>query len=181
MKKAAIVIGHTALRKGAYSPYLGMSEFDFNKKVAESLRDVSDIYTHESYNLGYTSMVKRTAAKINKNDYDLVLELHFNSSDKPEANGSEALCYFSNKKAKHLAIRFCELMADTYSIRPRGAKALYNKNQRGFAAVFYPKPTTLILEPFFGSNNKDVDLFIRKGGVKAYQYILKNLIHEAIL
>lgn len=170
--KTAIIIGHTKLRQGAYSPFLNISEWELNSAIAKSLQEVADIYYYDTYALGYTSMVKRMSKRINRCDYDLVLELHFNASDARRANGCEALYYFRNESARDLADYFGELMETRMGIKNRFAKPLYNKKQRGFAAVFYPKPTTLILEPFFGSSPEDCALFSRA----TYVRIIKDLI-----
>lgn len=155
MKDIAIVVGHTKLKPGACSPYGIECEFKFNSEVAKYLECIADIYFYDSYNLGYTSMVKRNAAKLNKKNYKLVIELHYNAASEL-ANGTECLYYFANKKAKQLSELFCEMFCTEFHTTNRGAKALVNDKQRGFAAVFYPKATTLILEPFFGTNRGDV-------------------------
>ena len=151
MKDIAIVIGHTKMRPGACSPHGVSCEFKFNSEVASHLSCIADIYTYDSYNLGYTSMVKRNAAKLNKKDYKLVLELHYNAAS-PQANGVEALYYFKNRVGKKIAEKFSLEYSKVFRVKNRGPKALVNKTQRGFAAVYYPKATTLILEPFFGTN-----------------------------
>jgi N-acetylmuramoyl-L-alanine amidase len=168
----AIIIGHTSLKQGAYSSFLNSNEWDFNKRISESLKEVASIYTYDTYQFGYTSMVKRMANRINDKKHNLVLELHFNASESPNANGSEALYYFKNKSAQHLSECFTLLMNTEMGIKNRGAKALYSKNQRGYASVYYPKPTTLILEPFFGTNLNDCKLF----NECAYVEVIKKLI-----
>lgn len=155
--KVAIVIGHTNLRKGACSEVVEC-EFNYNRKVAQCLSDVCDIYYYDSYNLGYKSMVKRNAKKMNKNDYDLVLELHYNSAV-PQANGCEVFYYFNNSEGKKLAGELSEMISQTFDVKDRGAKAMVSKRQRGFWALYYPIATTLLLEPFFGSNTEDATKF----------------------
>jgi hypothetical protein len=153
--KIALVIGHTELSGGAYSQKLKSNEFNYNSKVAEivakNLPNVQ-VFKHTSYNLGYKAMILNTAKKIN--DFDIVFELHFNASN-GIANGSEALFYFANPKGKEIALNFSKLMQQTFKKKNRGAKSLYNESHRGFHAVAIPKPTTIILEPFFGDNDND--------------------------
>lgn len=178
MNKIAIVVGHTKLRQGAYSPYLKMSEWQFNRIIAEKLKDVATVFYYDSYNRGYTSMVKKNARKINKGRFDLVLELHFNAAASKRANGCEALYYFNNWHAKELAEYFCELMEIALKMKNRGAKALYGKHQRGFAAVYYPRPTTLILEPFFGSHQEDCSRMNNAGWLDKYVTVIKDVIRK---
>lgn len=157
MKKIAIVVGHTKLKPGACGIFMPC-EFKYNSIVAEKLSDVADIYYYDSYNLGYKSMVKRNASKMNKKNYDLVLELHYNGS-LPQANGTEVFYYFNNKEGKNLAELFSKKISSVFNTKNRGAKAMVNSSQRGFWALFFPTATTLLLEPFFGSNSYDADKF----------------------
>lgn len=158
MKKVAIVVGHTKLRPGACGVDGIECEFDYNKKVAEYLSDVADVYYYDSYNLGYRKMVQKNATKMNLKNYNIVLELHYNAAT-PQANGCEIFHYFTNKKGKKYAEYLSRLISSTFKVKDRGAKAMVNKKQRGFWALYYPKATTLLLEPFFGSNSDDVSKF----------------------
>ena len=157
--KVAIVVGHTKLSPGACSPHGIPCENKYNSKVAEYLKDIADIFYYDNYSLGYTSMVKRNAAKINKGDYDLVIELHYNAAA-PEANGCETLYYFKNKEGKKLATKASEMISKEFNVKNRGIKAVVSSKDRGFAALYYPNPTTILLEPFFGSNVLDASKFI---------------------
>ena len=97
MKDIAKVIGHTVDSKGACSPFGVPCEWDFNSKVASYLTDIADIFTYSNYKSGYTTMVKMNADKINKGNYKLVIELHYNSAVDSSANGCKTLYYFKNK------------------------------------------------------------------------------------
>tara|TARA_R110000772_G_C13310310_1_gene440356 strand:- start:22977 stop:23504 length:528 start_codon:yes stop_codon:yes gene_type:complete len=151
--KIAIVIGHTERAKGAYSPHLKMSEWDFWNKVVDGLHNVK-VFRHNPKLSGYTNRIKQTAAKLKS--YDLVIETHFNAAS-PEANGCETLYYFKSLKGRKYASLFSEIVSASTGIklRNRGLKALVNENDRGFAAVYYPAPPTILIEPFFGSNARD--------------------------
>jgi len=174
-KKYAIVVGHTKLRPGACSPYGIPCEWTFNKKVASYLTDIADIYYYDSYNGGYKSMVRRNANKMNKKDYDLVIELHYNAGVQI-ANGTECFYYVSNKKGKKKAEEFCKAYCKEFATKNRGAKAMYSKKQRGFWALYYPKATALLLEPFFGSNFKNVSVI--KGKEEAYANVIRTTLFK---
>ena len=155
--KTALVIGHAKDRKGACSPFGIPCEYDFNKEIAFMAAERNPeilILEHGGYKYGYKYMQTRTSNAINRLDIDLVFELHYNAAH-PSANGAEALYYFANRKAAELAFKFALLMHDKMGYSPRQGKPLINKNDRGYWAVFLPKPTTLILEPFFGTNESD--------------------------
>ena len=159
-KKVSIVVGHTKKKPGACG--LGIEcEWEFNKKVAEHLKDICDIYYYDNYNSGYTAMVKRNATLMNMKNYTLNIELHYNYANFL-ANGCETLYYFPNMKGKQLAQEFSKLISKTFRVKNRGVKALANENDRGFAAVYYPRATTLLVEPFFGSSPEDVARFYGK-------------------
>lgn len=156
--KIAVVVGHHEKSKGAYSKYFKMREFDFYSKVAALLNDV-DVYFYDPNISGYVTRVKTLAAQLNKIPYNLIIELHFNHFFDPSANGCETLYYFKSKNGKYYARLFSEVLNDYTGIKLRngGLKALANRRDRGFHAVFQPKAPVILIEPFFGSNKSDCD------------------------
>jgi len=155
----AFVLGHHLRSKGAFSPYFSKKEFDFYTDVLENLEyriGKLNLFYHNPDTSGYTARIKETATKLNKFDFDLVIELHFNAAT-PQANGCETLYYFNSKKGKQFAHIFTDTVCRLTGIKSRngGVKALSNKKDRGFASVYLPKATTILIEPFFGTNNED--------------------------
>ena len=157
--KVAIVIGHHEKSKGAYSKYFGLKEWDFYNKVNNCIHGATT-YWHDSNISGYTSRIKDTARRVNNGNYDIVIELHFNSFTDKSANGCETLYYFKSRKGKDYACRFSDLVSykTGIKIRGNGVKALANKKDRGFASVYYTDAPTILIEPFFGSNKRDCEL-----------------------
>lgn len=155
--KIALVVGHTTgADKGAYSPYLKSAEQPFNLEVANKLRTLApamyDVYTHNLQS--YYEREKFLASRLNAKAYDLVIELHFNAAS-PAANGTECCYYFNSSKGKKAAQTIAAGLSyhfDTTLRGDRGARALTNKNDRGYWFVYLPKAPAIILEPFFGSN-----------------------------
>ena len=154
--EVALVIGHTRFRKGAYSPRLMQYEYDFYKRYEHILKTLGDVFYHNPYTTSYTKRQKAMAKKTK--NYDLVFELHFNSSDGTAA-GCEALYYFKNNKTRVLSEKFCREYSVLSNARNRGAKELHKPSQRGYGFVYYQKPNAIILEPFFGDNLIDVQKF----------------------
>lgn len=154
--KTAIVIGHHEKSKGAYSKYFGVREWDFYNEVCKYLKNVS-IFYHNTEISGYTSRIKDTASRINRGNFDLVIEMHFNSAVHDSANGCETLYYYRSEKSKQFALTFSNLITSRTGIKSRngGLKALSNRNDRGFASVYYTKSPTILIEPFFGNNTED--------------------------
>ena len=150
--KVAFIIGHTEKSKGAVNVLNGLKEFDYYKEVCKSLD--FDVYEHDKNISGYTTRIKETASRVNKKDYDLVMSLHFNSF-KGSANGCETLYYFNSNFGKRYAKLWNTFFSNKTKIKDRGIKALANKNDRGFAVLKYVNATTILIEPFFGSNIND--------------------------
>ena len=153
--RVAFVVGHTEKDKGAYSPHLKVSEWDFYNEVLSYIPS-ANIFHHDPNIGGYVTRVKKTAEKLNKVNFDLVICLHFNAAI-PQANGCETLYYFQSRKGRDYAKKFSDLVTKRTGIKSRngGLKALTNRRDRGFAAVYYPKAPVILIEPFFGSNESD--------------------------
>ena len=179
MKKAAIVIGHRSSRQGAWSPFLGKSEYQFNKVVAGMLIDVADIY--ERPNTPFISESKRVQQmlnKINKKNYHLVISLHFNSFADPRAHGTTALYYITNKYTKRLAQKFVDMVNARFGIKKRSLIPIQGHKQRGKTFIVGTKAQAVLLEPFFGSNADDAYSF--KGKEDKYAKLIRDLIQGAM-
>src|SRR5699024_1463291 len=95
MKTAAVIIGHDKFSPGAYSKYLHASEYMYNSEVASYLGGIADVYKRPLGG-GYTTQMRQIAEILNPKNYDLVVELHFNSFKNSSANGCEAIVYPGN-------------------------------------------------------------------------------------
>ncbi len=168
--KIAFVVGHTPYSKGAYSQTLGSSEWDLFNLYFDKFKAVGDVFVHDN-KLGYTSRQKEMANKTR--DYDLVFELHFNASN-GSAKGCEALYYHRNETARKICFAFCEHYTDLTGAKNRGTKALNDASDRGFGFVYYQKPTAIILEPFFGDNAEDCEMFNIDLFIDAIKYASSN-------
>lgn len=152
-RKVAFVIGHYELDKGAYSTILGVSEWNYwNLFYDKYLKHLGDRFIHSNKS-NYTQRQKLTS-ELTK-DYDLVFELHFNSSA-PEAHGVEALVYFGNEKMQKVGQYYCDLMED-YGLRNRNVKPTTGGNGYGFLKATVGD--AILLEPFFGSNKEDCETY----------------------
>lgn len=173
--EVALVIGHTKFRKGAYSKWLKQSEHPFYKQYEDEFKTLGDVFYHNPYTYSYTKRQKAMAEKTKY--YDLVLEIHFNSSN-GKASGCEALYYYKNTKTREIASEFCKEYSKLCNSRNRGAKPLLpiinldtgkmaRNQERGFGFVYHQKPAAIILEPFFGDNLIDVQKFEIKSFIEA--------------
>ena len=98
--------------------------------------------------------MKPIVAEINNHNYDLVLELHFNSSDNSQANGCECLIHSGNKITKEISKDFLIALNKEYSTRIRGVIEISNSKTRGGYGICNTKPDYILIEPFFGTNEE---------------------------
>jgi len=157
--KVAICIGHNSRNKGAFSLYLNQSEFDYNTRIANLVKQQIDVEIFNRYKTtGYTKEIENLALRVNRKEFDLVVELHFNAAA-PTAEGYEALYFHTSTKGKEYAKSFCNAIGNEFGGVNRGAKPLSKDTDRGFLFVQKMNAPALILEPFFGSN-KEATKFI---------------------
>lgn len=146
----AFVLGHDITSQGAYSPYLDLTEYQYNKEVIKRLDWLGfDTFKHTP-GFSYRRKMQNTYRQLNA--YNLTVELHFNSFTDTRASGTEVLYFAGNKDGKNIANHLCNHICKEYHTINRGAKPLSNSSQRGFYAVASGIPTALIVEPFFGSH-----------------------------
>lgn len=170
--KPCILIGHSKGQPGAYIKSIGY-EFDYNLEVAFGLKNEVDIFTIDNFNKGYTNTIKKDVYPRTK-DYDLVLELHFNSHNS-NANGCEALYWHKSNVGKKIAEKFCKLMTEEFGSYSRGAKPISNASQRGYATFAYQKPTVVLLEPFFCTGS-EVENFDEPHEKDRYRNVIRKLL-----
>lgn len=153
--KKAFIIGHNEKDQGAYSKILDVTEWGLYTSLTPELLKLGDVYTHDASILSYTKRMKDTANKINKNDYDLVVSLHFNMFN-GKASGCETL--FISDKGRVFANNFCHYYTDSTGAKNRGIKKV-GKGERGFEEIFNPLAPAILIEPFFGDSSSDCKLF----------------------
>lgn len=149
--KVAIVIGHDHRSPGAYSPFLGMSEYIYHSEVASHLSTVADVYKRPNVK-GYNNQMQELANLTAPKNYDLVVELHFNSFNK-KANGTETVTYHGNSRTLDYGKVFNEIISNAYGSINRGEKTVTNGG-RGFGFLSKMPADSIILEPFFGDNGE---------------------------
>lgn len=155
--KVAIVVGHNPRGKGAYSPFLEKTEYQYYRGVADiinSLDDTVDIYTREP-STDYTTEMTPVVNEINKHNYDYILELHFNSADR-NARGCECLVYKGSTKGKEIARAINSKLSNEFNIpiRNTGLIEMTNSSQRGAFGICKTFAPYVLIEPFFGSNEE---------------------------
>jgi N-acetylmuramoyl-L-alanine amidase len=150
----AIVIGHDSKSPGAFSKYLGMSEYIYHCEVAASLSMVADIYKRPNAR-GYTAQMQDLQEMVKPCDYDLIVELHFNSFN-GTANGTETVTFHGNARSLGYGKVFNEIISKKYKVKNRGEKTV-TKGGRGFGFLSLMPCDAIILEPFFGDNGESLN------------------------
>lgn len=154
-QKILLVPGHCISGEmGAFSKHLNTFEQKYNSKVAEYLRNKYpadyDIYYHTIN--GYTMRQTALSNLANKLNYKAVAELHFNSFNQL-AQGTETLYFHSSAKGKQYAQIVQNEITKEYGLFDRGIKPI-SKGGRGYAFLQKMKAVALIIEPFFGDEEK---------------------------
>lgn len=173
MKKSnvAVIVGHSGNSQGYYSPFLEMSEYEYNSELATYL-DCADIY-YRPEAAGYNKQMDLLAEKLNPKDYDLVIELHFNMYDgvsNEVGDGCEVFIYPGNETTKAFGQKYCDVISKEYDIVNRGVKE--RTSGRGVGFLTKMKAPAIIVEPFFG-DEKEAKKF---ENIKKHSKILNKLI-----
>lgn len=157
--KICVTVGHSRLKNGAYTSadgrqYGGVIEYKYCRDFAKLYlvpqlkqvgHEVDLIICPEKQFTSSTQEKDYKLSRINKGEYDLVMELHLNAAQ-PEAHGTEVI--YVSQKGKEYAEKIVNALGQVYT--NRGAKKrtdLYILNGT--------KPTAVLLELFFCTNQED--------------------------
>lgn len=164
----AILVGHSRRGdKGASSWDSSESEWTYNNDIAKRTKEilkeskvnvsVFNFYPGDTY----SEAIHKLAESLNILNFDIVIELHFNSFANTTANGYENLYWHSSSKAKKAASIIQQTFKDLLpkQHKDRGIKPILYLNQRGALMLKSTKAPTVICEPFFGSNKSEWKFF----------------------
>nr|DAJ66412.1 MAG TPA: Cell wall hydrolase autolysin [Caudoviricetes sp.] len=159
-----ISIGHGKSAKGGYdSGALGgnYQEFKIGREIGKYIGEIFKGYacTADVINYDATLYLTERIAHVNKHGYDLAIEIHLNA-----AGGTGSEVYYKHKSAtgKKLAAAISKSIANTFSIRDRGAKVKINPSNGTdyFGFVRSCKCESLLIETVFidtASDRKHVE------------------------
>ena len=156
--KVFISVGHDTKRKGAKSPFTDEYEYDIlialTHYIWEELIDLG-IDTQKVY----SDILGDAISEINKtcNTDDIALETHFNSFSNPSVKGCETLFYKGSTKGKELAQDIQNSLLAHLGVHDRGILERDN-----LAFLKKTKCVSIITEPFFLSNEEEVNRFLLK-------------------
>ncbi|MDP8228151.1 MAG: N-acetylmuramoyl-L-alanine amidase [Candidatus Electryoneaceae bacterium] len=168
--KVVISAGHTKSKPGA--SYHGMSEYPEAVKVIELLRPLLEdagLDVTVINNVRLSSKIGR----INQDQPDIAVELHFNAEASGQASGAETL-HGTLATSQTLATMIQKQIVECCGVKDRGIKMGYYRGDKENKLVAWlrkikPPTAAVIVEPLFLSNPEDAALL--KG---------KDAIHEKI-
>jgi len=162
----AICVGHSRYNDmGAVACDGETNEWTYNKRVAqvfqETLEDagVPAIVVYEYVGKGYTESMENLSEQLKELGVSSAVELHFYAAT-PAAHGSEMLHWHRSKQSKALAQSLQRSVVAEFGCKDRGLKP---KRQGDRGALFLSKThcPAVIVEPFFGTNEEDWEMFSR--------------------
>ena len=178
-KRILLVVGHNEVQRGEFSPTLNNQEWVYWHNIA---MQVWDYFSNKAgkyevnvairnYKQSYTKEMKEVVFDINNSPvpYDYVFELHFNGVSDKSVNGAECLVF--HKSSSHeIAKRFLNKLHSEFGIKNRGLKYVKSSSERGGYGICKSKAPYILLEPFFGTNEKDSEKF--KDDYKIIQFFI---------
>ena len=165
-QRLVLAVGHSRPNdKGAVSWDETHTEWAYNRTLAHFI----NLYLHEDIDVtiidkyhgdSYTEAMANLKLGVDPHDALLVVELHFNAFSDPKANGYEALYWHTSQHGKQAAEAFIESMDSAFPNNTnRGTKAIKENNERGARFLRMLKAPCVILEPFFGTNKREWEMF----------------------
>jgi len=165
-RKVAIVRGHNSSAKGAFSPFLDTSEWDFNRRIFRMMDGAADEYGIElreflrPAGLGYSDEISAAYTAADAWEPELVMETHFNSAT-PAALGCEMLYWTTSTNGRILAAAVQNGVIEEFDFRDRGIKG--RTTGRGSTSLKASRYPTILTEPFFGSSQSDCAKILSHG------------------
>ena len=173
--KVAICVGHSRSGDSGAVSVGDVSEWHFNRPIAQSLKGLLTskgfdvLYLDQYQGSGYSSSMSWVADQINEFGADIAVELHFNAAT-ASARGFEYLYWSTSTKGMRLARAFHNAHEDEFpNCVSRGIKPKTYAD-RGSGFLSKPRAVSCILEPFFGSNNEEWELYSKSKNRLAIVY-----------
>ena len=186
--KLVLCVGHSRGGDSGAISYDGSSnEWQYNRELASEIAlQVSeniDVTIIDQYQGGsYAEAMYYLNTVVNEIKPNLVVELHFNSFHDPLTRGFETLYWHSSKNGKAAATSLQRSIAELFPNNTnRGIVPIASSKQRGSKFLRSLKPPCVILEPFFGSNPSEWEMFRTKDGKKGLAQAITQGLQECLL
>lgn len=175
-KLIVICIGHHPESPGARNASHNISEWDFNKPLAQMIADnVNRVKTIIMSRTTYHWTESEIRSRINSQGATAVIELHANAFDR-QVSGTEMLYWHNSTRGSALAGRIQSEVLGALQLSNRGLKP-QRIGDRGALFLAKTTPPAVICEPFFIDNDSDLRrAFDRRVALaKAYAAALDSL------
>ncbi|HBF4243631.1 TPA: N-acetylmuramoyl-L-alanine amidase [Clostridioides difficile] len=186
--KICITVGHSILKSGACTSANGVvNEYQYNKSLAPVLADtfrkeghkVDVIICPEKQFKTKNEEKSYKIPRVNSGGYDLLIELHLNSSG-VGAFGTEVFYY--SEKGKEYAQRVVDKLSKPF-IRKKGDKEVGNRGVKLDKSLYIlnsSKPTAVLIESFFCDNKEDYDKAKKLGHEGIAKLIVEGVLNKNI-
>lgn len=152
-----ISAGHTLTGKGTGAVGF-INESQENRVLAKFITKYLEKLGHEvdyhEVNSG-SDYIEQQAKKANSKNYDLVVQIHFNSSDNATANGAEVI--YRSSKGKVFAQKVQDKLKTEF--KDRKIKHDINDIKRDLGWLRLTNPPAILIETCFVSNKADTDKY----------------------
>ncbi|WP_143476136.1 N-acetylmuramoyl-L-alanine amidase [Clostridioides difficile] len=186
--KICITVGHSILKSGACTSANGVvNEYQYNKSLAPVLADTFRKEGHKADVIICPEKQFKTKSeeksykipKVNSGGYDLLIELHLNSSG-VGAFGTEVFYY--SEKGKEYAQRVVDKLSKPF-IRKKGDKEVGNRGVKLDKSLYIlnsSKPTAILIESFFCDNKEDYEKAKKLGYEGMAKLIVEGVLNKNI-
>ncbi|ANT45100.1 N-acetylmuramoyl-L-alanine amidase [Clostridioides difficile] len=186
--KICITVGHSILKSGACTSANGVvNEYQYNKSLAPVLADTFRKEGHKADVIICPEKQFKTKSeeksykipKVNSGGYDLLIELHLNSSG-VGAFGTEVFYY--SEKGKEYAQRVVDKLSKPF-IRKKGDKEVGNRGVKLDKSLYIlnsSKPTAILIESFFCDNKEDYEKAKKLGHEGIAKLIVEGVLNKNI-
>lgn len=153
--RVAVIIGHSESSQGATNKNYGVSEFEFNRKLAHDIEHSFHLFnkTDEIVVVYRETTYQDLPIQVNELKPDLIVSLHCNAFD-THANGCEMLYYHKSEKGKEVARIFQNNIVRGFDNKDRGIKPKVSEDRGGYL-LRYTNAPCIICEPFFIDNDDE--------------------------
>lgn len=152
-----ISAGHTLTGKGTGAVgFINESQENrvLAKFIVEHLKKLGHEVDYHEVNSG-SDYIEQQAKKANSKNYDLVVQIHFNSSDNAAANGTEVI--YRSSKGKVFAQKVQDKLKTEF--KDRKIKHDINDLKRDLGWLRLTNPPAILIETCFVSNKADTDKY----------------------
>jgi len=175
--KVALVVGHTEESQGAKNINYNISEFEYNKKIVESLVRGFSKNSIEVVSV-YRDSYRNLPNEINDLSPDFIISFHCNAFNK-SATGSEVLYYHSSEIGSVIADTFLSNIVATLYLKDRKIKSKHSEDRGGYL-LKNTKAPCVILEPFFIDNDEDLSVALSRENelLKSYMHSIEYIAEK---